>query len=321
MSLDDFDQLPEQHRGRNVTQRLKYITRSEDGGPVNVTLKSIIWSVKWEVMSAAVLKLGADALDLLKPLLLRWLLSYLMHDGTENEIRGQGYLIVGLMLLAAVTATLLRNQYMDCTIMTGVRIKAALMNLIYQKSLRMKQSPEHSVGEIVNLVAVDADNMPVLFQFLHVSWSAVLQISIGSYLLYQELGVSAFVGTATFCFVIPAFGLITRWIKSVEERQMRRRDDRIKMMSEVLNGMKIIKLYAWEEAFRKIVADIRTKEMREISNLLYSESLIVFIWFHDCEYCSPPHFCCIHIPESGPELQCWKDLLRPLHHQLDPEAD
>ena len=281
LSLGDFDQLPEQHRGRNVTQRLadNLITSSVGGGPVNVSLKSIIWSEKWEVMSAAVLKLGADALDLLKPLLLRWLLSYLMHDGTENEIRGQGYLIVCLMLLAAVTATLLRNQYMDCTLMTGVRIKAALMNLIYQKSLRMKQNSEHSVGEIVNLVAVDADNMPFLFQYTHFTWSALLQISIGSYLLYQELGVSAFAGILTFCTVIPAFGLITRWLNFVDVRLMRWKDDRMKIMSEVLNGMKIIKLYAWEDAFRKIVADIRTKEMREIRNFIYSTSLTVFIWF------------------------------------------
>ena len=42
---------------------------------------------------------------------------------------------------------------------------------------------------------------------------------------------------------------------------MKQKDGRIKMMNEILNGMKILKLYAWEESFEQQVLDIREREV------------------------------------------------------------
>ena len=43
---------------------------------------------------------------------------------------------------------------------------------------------------------------------------------------------------------------------------MREKDNRIKMMNEILNGMKVLKLYAWETSFQDIVATIRGREVQ-----------------------------------------------------------
>ena len=42
---------------------------------------------------------------------------------------------------------------------------------------------------------------------------------------------------------------------------MKEKDGRIKMMSEILNGIKVLKLYAWEESFQQQVTDIREREV------------------------------------------------------------
>lgn len=39
------------------------------------------------------------------------------------------------------------------------------------------------------------------------------------------------------------------------------KDERTKMVNEVLNGMKVIKLYAWEEAMEKTIENLRNKEL------------------------------------------------------------
>jgi hypothetical protein len=39
------------------------------------------------------------------------------------------------------------------------------------------------------------------------------------------------------------------------------KDERIKMMNEILNGIKVLKLYAWEMAFIRSITSIREKEL------------------------------------------------------------
>ena len=34
-------------------------------------------------------------------------------------------------------------------------------------------------------------------------------------------------------------------------------DERIKIMNEVISGMRVIKMYTWEDSFAELVADVR----------------------------------------------------------------
>lgn len=43
--------------------------------------------------------------------------------------------------------------------------------------------------------------------------------------------------------------------------QMKEKDNRIKLMNEIVNGMKVLKLYAWEAPMEKQILAIRSKEV------------------------------------------------------------
>ena len=45
------------------------------------------------------------------------------------------------------------------------------------------------------------------------------------------------------------------------------KDKRSKLMDEILNGMKVLKLYAWEQPFEKTVNRIRDRETRELKKV------------------------------------------------------
>ena len=55
--------------------------------------------------------------------------------------------------------------------------------------------------------------------------------------------------------------------------QMKNKDRRNKMMDEILNGMKIIKLYAWESSFLRKVNDIRDQEIYALKVRNYYSTL------------------------------------------------
>lgn len=63
---------------------------------------------------------------------------------------------------------------------------------------------------------------------------------------------------------------------------MKNKDERVKLINEVLSGIKVLKLYAWEEAFRKKVEDIRTKEVKQLKRIAYLSAFAVLLWS-----CSP----------------------------------
>ena len=55
-------------------------------------------------------------------------------------------------------------------------------------------------------------------------------------------------------------------------------DSRMKMMNEVLAGIKVLKFYAWETAFREKIKDIREKELTVLRKCLFYDSAVNFIW-------------------------------------------
>jgi hypothetical protein len=95
------------------------------------------------------------------------------------------------------------------------------------------------VGEIVNLMSVDAQRFMDLMPYLHNIWSAPLQIVLSLVFLYLTLGPSIFAGFAIMVLTIPLNIWLGNWSKKLQVKQMSHKDSRIKLVNEVLNGIKV----------------------------------------------------------------------------------
>ena len=78
--------------------------------------------------------------------------------------------------------------------------------------------------------------------------------------------------------MIPINAYLTNISKRLQIRQMKLKDERVKAMNEILNGMKIIKLYSWEQAFIERIQTIRSKELQMLKRINYLGALIQAIW-------------------------------------------
>ena len=88
-------------------------------------------------------------------------------------------------------------------------------------------------------MSVDAQRFMDLMTYLHMIWSAPLQILLALFFLYMSMGPSIFAGFAVMLLLIPinaAFATISR---RFQVKQMIKKDARIKIVNEVLNGMKV----------------------------------------------------------------------------------
>ncbi|KAG6453078.1 multidrug resistance-associated protein 1 isoform X2 [Manduca sexta] len=229
-----------------------------------------------QFLFGAFLKLVNDTLMFLSPQLLKLLIGFV--EGNEPDWKG--YLYAVALLVCAIAQTLLLAHYFTRMYLVGMRIRTALTSAIYRKSLRMSNAArkESTVGEIVNLMSVDAQRFVELTAYLNMIWSAPLQISLALYFLWGILGPSVLAGLAVMIILIPVNGLIANRVKTLQIRQMKYKDERVKLMNEILNGIKVLKMYAWEPSFEDQVLKIRNKEMNVLKQTAYLNSATSFIW-------------------------------------------
>ncbi|XP_068065704.1 ATP-binding cassette sub-family C member 3 isoform X1 [Anomalospiza imberbis] len=222
-------------------------------------------------------KLIQDLLSFVNPQLLSVLIGFIKN---KDAPAWWGFLIAALMFICAVLQTLILHQHFQYCFVTGMRLRTGITGVIYRKSLAITNSAKRSstVGEIVNLMSVDAQRFMDLMTFLNMLWSAPLQIFLALYFLWQTLGASVLAGVAVMVLLIPFNSAIAIKTRAFQVEQMRYKDSRIKLMNEILGGIKVLKLYAWEPSFSEKVLEIRKNELRVLKKSAYLNSLSTFAW-------------------------------------------
>ncbi|KAL2765252.1 ATP-binding cassette sub-family C member 3 isoform 2, partial [Daubentonia madagascariensis] len=222
-------------------------------------------------------RLIQDLLSFINPQLLSVLIRFISNPSAPSW---WGFLVAGLMFVCSVMQTLAVHQYYHCIFVLGLRFRTGIVGVIYRKALVITNSVKRAstVGEIVNLMSVDAQRFMDLVPFLNLVWSTPLQIILAVYFLWQNLGPSALAGVAVMVLLIPLNGAVAVKMRAFQVKQMKLKDSRIKLMSEILGGIKVLKLYAWESSFLEQVEDIRQGELQLLRKAAYLHALSTFLW-------------------------------------------
>uniref|UniRef100_A0A3B4BUZ0 ATP-binding cassette, sub-family C (CFTR/MRP), member 3 n=1 Tax=Pygocentrus nattereri TaxID=42514 RepID=A0A3B4BUZ0_PYGNA len=222
-------------------------------------------------------KLLQDLITFINPQLLRMLIEFTKEERVPSW---WGFSLAFLMFCCALLQTLILHQHFQYCFVTGMRLRSAIIGAIYRKSLVITNEAKRSstVGEVVNLMSVDAQRFMDLTTFLNMLWSSPLQIILALFFLWQTLGPSVLAGVAVMILLIPLNAVIAMKTRTYQVEQMQYKDARIKLMNEILNGMKVLKLYAWEVSFKEKVLQIRQKELNVLRKTAYLSALSTMAW-------------------------------------------
>ncbi|XP_064596836.1 multidrug resistance-associated protein 1-like [Liolophura sinensis] len=278
ISQDDFDDRTHLLNGRTPTGG----TISERKQRQPSLLKVLAKVYGKDVCIAHFLKLIKDLLTFVNPILLRMLIEFTdsVKPGKVRQQTWRGYTYAVAITMVTAILIILEQQCFYRSFRIGMRIRAALISAIYKKALSMNNlaRKESSVGEIVNLMSVDAYRFEELLENLWAIWSGPLLIILSIYFLYQTVGPSVFAGVGIIVVLFPINALIMAKAQSYQEKQMTLKDGRIKLMNEVLNGIKMLKLYAWELSFREKILAIRNEELKVIRKAGLLQGFGIFSW-------------------------------------------
>ncbi|XP_046682933.1 multidrug resistance-associated protein 1-like isoform X2 [Homalodisca vitripennis] len=211
------------------------------------------------LVNAALLKILSDVFILLNPHLLQLIIKFIEN----KDYMWKGILYASGMFIATQLQTFCLHSFTNMMYGLGVNWRTAIMSAIYKKALRISSSARktRSFGEIVNVMAVDAQRLVDTTVYLHLSWTTLLSIIACMYFLWNILGVATLAGVVVLVVLIPVNVVISNRVRTLQWRQLKQKDERIKILSEVLSGIKVLKMYAWEQSFRKSILNIRDKEL------------------------------------------------------------
>uniref|UniRef100_A0A8C2AUB4 Multidrug resistance-associated protein 1 n=1 Tax=Cyprinus carpio TaxID=7962 RepID=A0A8C2AUB4_CYPCA len=222
-------------------------------------------------------KIIHDILMFVGPEILRLLIQFVNDSSAPSW---HGYFYTTLLLVCTCVQTLILQKYFHVCFVTGMRLRTAIVGAVYRKALVITNAARRTstVGEIVNLMSVDAQRFMDLITYINMIWSAPLQVILALYFLWQNLGPSVLAGVAVMVLMVPLNAVIAMKTKTYQVAQMKSKDNRIKLMNEVLNGIKVLKLYAWELAFKDKVSAIRESELRVLMKTAYLGAVSTFTW-------------------------------------------
>ncbi|CAG2177433.1 unnamed protein product, partial [Oppiella nova] len=238
--------------------------KSTPNAPQNNRLLKVIGKGFWfYFLIPSILKLVADVVQLANPMIMKLLIGFTTD---ADEPSWHGYMYAILLIFTNIFQSLINGYQAQRMSVLGMRIRTCLVSAVYRKSLVLSNHSKKDTtsGEIVNLMAVDSQRFVDMLPYLSFLWTAPVQIAISLYLLYNEMGLATLGGLVVMLLLIPVNGWVSTKIRTIQSKQMKLKDQRVRNLNEILSGIKVLKLYGWEEAFVKNVLDIRKRELRLI---------------------------------------------------------
>lgn len=205
------------------------------------------------------------------------------------------YVIFLVVILIVLTLIFIATCVVQSKVRTMLHVE------IYRKSLRRRdlsvasskedkqdeKNKEHeqedddssaSTGAIVNLMGTDASRIADFSALWFVIISAPIELAIGIFFLYQLMGMACIYGLLVMVFILPINHFNSKYFAKTQDRLMKARDKRVSLMTEVLQGIRQIKFFAWEANWEKRVMEARDAELHQLAITYINGVFFSLVW-------------------------------------------
>ncbi|CAI4506285.1 AIE_G0022720.mRNA.1.CDS.1 [Saccharomyces cerevisiae] len=246
--------------------------------PKHTVLRALLFTFKKQYFMSIVFAILANCTSGFNPMITKRLIEFVEEKAIFHSMhvnKGIGYAIGACLMMFVNGLTF--NHFFHTSQLTGVQAKSILTKAAMKKMFNASNYARHCFpnGKVTSFVTTDLARIEfaLSFQPFLAGFPAILTICI--VLLIVNLGPIALVGIGIFFggFFISLFAF--KLILGFRIAANIFTDARVTMMREVLNNIKMIKYYTWEDAYEKNIQDIRTKEISKVRKMQLSRNFLI----------------------------------------------
>lgn len=216
-------------------------------------------------------------ISLCNPMLMRELLSFVSD---AQRPLWHGVAIAGTMFgLTCLSGVCIAASIgMNNTI--GFKHQTILSAAVYRKALRLSRQPkaEQTVGEMVNLMSNDCAKFELVAHFAD---DLLFPFYLGGCiaLLFLILGAAVLPGIGVMAASVLINFQTGKRLMQIRRKQLVSTDRRVRLVSEALSGIRVVKYNVMEAWLSKTITQVRDEELRLLRIQAYLNALNRFMNF------------------------------------------
>ncbi|XP_042518337.1 ABC transporter C family member 3-like [Macadamia integrifolia] len=252
-----------------------------NGNGVQVTTlklaKALILSMWIEILWTTLFSIVCTLASYVGPYFINTFVQYL---NSPYQLRYKGYGLVFIFFLSKLLRALSDRHLSFQLRKMAIKVRAALFAIIYKKGLKLSSQSKqgHTSGENINLMSVDVERAALFSWYLHDLWRVPLQIILALLILYKSLGFASFVAFVATVILMLTNVPLGNLQEKFQGELMDSKDQRMKVTSEALRNMRILKLQGWEIKFLDKIIELRNFETRWLEKVLYTTAITSFVY-------------------------------------------
>ncbi|XP_071865797.1 ATP-binding cassette sub-family C member 4 isoform X2 [Bombus fervidus] len=244
----------------------------------NALRKTFMWSFAyyggWQFLLAVVLRV-------IQPFVLGLLIWH--FDPRATSTANEAYIYASAVILIVLCGALINHHSILGLMEVGMRVRIACSSLMYRKILRLSRSSTNvtTPGQIINIMSNDVARFEQLFVALHYIWILPIQGALITFMIWESVGIASLAGVFLITMqTVPVQGYLGKWVSKLRLKIAVKTDERVRLMSEIIGGIQVIKMYTWEQPFEKLVSFVRSQEIDvlTVASYLRGFTLATFVF-------------------------------------------
>lgn len=183
----------------------------------------------------------------------------------------EAYIYAAVMFIAPVIGTMAATMANRLSIGTSIMIRGEMTASIYRKALRLstKAKQEAETGRIVNLMSADVNQvMSFFYPFGTTLLTGPIILITALTLLWFQIEWATFIGLGILLISTPATSIFVKKLTKYRRQMLVHTDQRVKLMNQLLVGIRVLKIYAWEAAQEAAILEVRKDELGKLKKAI-----------------------------------------------------
>ncbi|HEX7673220.1 MAG TPA: ABC transporter transmembrane domain-containing protein [Bdellovibrio sp.] len=217
--------------------------------------------------------IASAVFSLMSPVLVHRFVGLISGGITRNNL-GET-LIVGILLGFCGFLSGFCIQHYFVRSLRSYQLLGNLLNeKIFRHSLKlsMEARQKNQLGDIVNYMGSDSESVadfPLILADVLYAIGMILAIVA---MLFYYIGWSTLAAVAVLLTLAPLTKFISKSFTKLDDEMMAQRDQRVTLMTQALNAIRVVKYFAWEKSVAKEVNEVRAKELAARRHLARAET-------------------------------------------------